>query len=119
MSDVKVILLVDRHECDYCGSDYVEGGVIEIDGKTVFEMQPISHCYGGNGEHEICEWQMFEKTAQRLKVKLEGDDKYDAKKVQTLIREAGHKLTVIDTEGNIDDNRLNTSGNSTGSQPVS
>lgn len=39
--------LYDTYECDTCGQSHATGGRIWFDGKQVFELVPVAHCFGG------------------------------------------------------------------------
>jgi hypothetical protein len=36
----------DSHDCETCGGNWAEGGVVEVDGKEVLIREPEAYCYG-------------------------------------------------------------------------
>ena len=52
---IEIEVLTDDHDCETCGSNWAEGGVVRVDGKEVLRREPVAYCYGvpSFSEHEL------------------------------------------------------------------
>lgn len=41
---IQIDWLVDKHECEACGSSYAYGALVSFDGVVVLEFLPKAHC---------------------------------------------------------------------------
>lgn len=42
----------DTYDCEMCGMDWADGGIVKVDGKVVLNKKAIAHCYGGQSYSE-------------------------------------------------------------------
>jgi hypothetical protein len=42
----------DIHDCETCGFDYAEGGVVKVNGVEVLRRDAVAHCYAGTSYNE-------------------------------------------------------------------
>lgn len=45
---IEVIEMSDYADCEQCGGNYADGGVVKIDGDVVLDFTPTAHCFGNN-----------------------------------------------------------------------
>jgi hypothetical protein len=45
MSNIRVEILSDWHECETCGASSAEGLRIYVDDKLVIDRPPLAHCF--------------------------------------------------------------------------
>lgn len=43
---IEIEVLTDDHDCETCGSNWAEGGVVRVDGQEVLRREPLATCFG-------------------------------------------------------------------------
>ena len=43
---IEIKTMTDNHDCETCGSSWVEGGVVFVNDKEVLKREPVAYCYG-------------------------------------------------------------------------
>jgi hypothetical protein len=70
MKKIEINTCSDHYDCETCGDSYAEGGSVIIDGKTVLEVEPMAHCYGGTS---VTEGELLILALNKLGVKIRVD----------------------------------------------
>lgn len=60
---IKVIEMSDYADCEQCGGNYADGGVVKIDGEVVLDFTPTAACFGN---HNISLAGLLLKTLEHL-----------------------------------------------------
>ena len=42
----------DQYECETCGMDWAQGGIVKVDGEVIIDLPAVAHCYGGQSYSE-------------------------------------------------------------------
>lgn len=59
--NIEINWLSDSSDCDQagCSGGYSEGAVVKVDGKTILELIPVAHCFGGDNWDKDTVWAMI------------------------------------------------------------
>lgn len=64
MNEIEIEWLSDAYDgCYDCGTSWAEGAIVKLDGKTILELIPVAHCFGGDDWSEA---QVYKEIIKKL-----------------------------------------------------
>ena len=42
---IEIRWILDEYDCETCGASSAEGAIVSLDGKELFRLDPVAHCY--------------------------------------------------------------------------
>ena len=75
MTHIKIEWLTDEHDCEDCGTSYVEGAMVYFDGVPCIDLAPSAHCYDATNysTYEVLT-KIIERLGHTIEDVYEGDE---------------------------------------------
>jgi len=70
---IKIETLFDEHDCETCGYNYAEGGVVYIEGEKVIEEEPLAYCYDSEN-YDVLELLCMALRERGITVEVDGSE---------------------------------------------